>query len=38
MSIGREHLKILLRRTAIQKRIREMGRQISRDFKASASI
>jgi len=33
MSIGREHLKILLRRTAIQKRIREMGRQISRDFK-----
>ena len=33
MSIGREHLKILLRRAAIQKRIREIGRQISRDFK-----
>jgi hypoxanthine phosphoribosyltransferase len=33
MSTGREHLKILLRRAAIQKRIREMARQISRDFK-----
>lgn len=30
---GKEHLKVLLRRTAIQKRVREMGRQISRDFK-----
>lgn len=31
---GQEHLKVLLRRSAIQKRIREMGRQISRDFRA----
>lgn len=30
---GQEHLRILLRRTAIQKRIRDMGRQISRDFR-----
>jgi hypoxanthine phosphoribosyltransferase len=30
---GKEHLKVLLRRSAIQRRIREMGRQISRDFK-----
>jgi hypoxanthine phosphoribosyltransferase len=28
-----EHLRILLRRSAIQRRIREMGRQISRDFR-----
>jgi hypoxanthine phosphoribosyltransferase len=32
-SHGQEHLKVLLRRSAIQKRIREMGRQISRDFR-----
>jgi hypoxanthine phosphoribosyltransferase len=29
----REHLKILLRRTAIQKRVREVAREISRDFR-----
>jgi hypoxanthine phosphoribosyltransferase len=29
---GQEHLKVLLRRSAIQRRIREMGRQIARDF------
>jgi hypoxanthine phosphoribosyltransferase len=28
-----EHLKILIRSAAIQKRIREMGRQITRDFR-----
>lgn len=28
-----EHLKVLIRSAAIQKRIRELGRQISRDFK-----
>jgi hypoxanthine phosphoribosyltransferase len=28
-----EHLKVLIRSSAIQKRIREMGRLISRDFK-----
>ena len=28
-----EHLKVLIRSAAIQKRVREMGRQISRDFK-----
>jgi hypoxanthine phosphoribosyltransferase len=28
-----EHLRILLRRNAIERRIREMGRQISRDFR-----
>jgi hypoxanthine phosphoribosyltransferase len=33
MARGREHLKVLLRRSAIQKRIRELGRQISKDFK-----
>jgi hypoxanthine phosphoribosyltransferase len=30
---GQEHLKVLLRRSAIQRRVREMGRQISRDFR-----
>jgi hypoxanthine phosphoribosyltransferase len=33
MPRSQEHLKVLLRHTAIQKRVREMGRQISRDFK-----
>jgi hypoxanthine phosphoribosyltransferase len=28
-----EHLKILIRRTAIQKRVREVARQITRDFR-----
>ena len=32
-SKGQEHLRVLLRRSAIQKRIREMGRQMSRDFR-----
>lgn len=30
---GQEHLKILLRSSAIQKRVREMGHQISKDYK-----
>ncbi len=30
---GQEHLKVLLRRSAIQRRVREMGLQISRDFR-----
>jgi hypoxanthine phosphoribosyltransferase len=30
---GQEHLKILLRSSAIQKRVREMGAQISKDYK-----
>ena len=30
---GREHLRILLQSSAIQRRIRAMGRQITRDFK-----
>lgn len=30
---GQEHLKILLRSAAIQKRVREMGAQISKDYK-----
>lgn len=30
---GKEHLRILLRRSAIQRRIRELGAQISKDFK-----
>lgn len=30
---AREHLRILLRRRAIERRIRELGRQITRDFK-----
>ena len=32
-SHGQEHLKVLLRSSAIQKRVREMGHQISTDFK-----
>ena len=32
-SHGQEHLRILLRSSAVQKRVREMGLQISRDFK-----
>ena len=32
-SHGQEHLRILLRSSAIQKRVREMGFQISKDFK-----
>jgi len=31
--VGKEHLKVLLRRSAIQKRVREIGAQISRDFR-----
>ena len=30
---GQEHLKVLLRNSAIQKRVREMGAQISKDYK-----
>ncbi len=30
---GQEHLRVLLRRSAIQRRVREMGRQITRDFR-----
>ena len=30
---GQEHLKILLRSSAIQKRVREMGAQISKDYR-----
>lgn len=30
---GQEHLKVLLRSSAIQKRVREMGLEISKDFK-----
>lgn len=30
---GKEHLKVLLRRSAIQKRVREIGKQITRDFR-----
>ena len=30
---GQEHLKVLLRSSVVQKRVREMGRQISKDFK-----
>ena len=30
---GQEHLRILLRSAAIQKRVREMGAQISKDYK-----
>jgi hypoxanthine phosphoribosyltransferase len=32
-SHGREHLRVLLRSSAIQRRVREMGLQISKDFK-----
>jgi hypoxanthine phosphoribosyltransferase len=30
---GQEHLRVLLRSSAIQKRVREMGTQISKDYK-----
>jgi hypoxanthine phosphoribosyltransferase len=30
---GKEHLKVLLRRTAIQKRVREIGKQITKDYR-----
>jgi hypoxanthine phosphoribosyltransferase len=30
---GQEHLKVLLRSSAVQKRVREMGAQISKDYK-----
>ena len=30
---GQDHLKILIRRAAIQKRVRDVARQITRDFK-----
>ena len=30
---GQEHLKVLLRSSAIQQRVREMGAQISKDYK-----
>ncbi len=30
---GQEHLRVLLRSSAVQKRVREMGLQISKDFK-----
>lgn len=33
VSRSTEHLKILIRRTAIQKRVREVARQITRDFR-----
>ena len=33
VSRSAEHLKILIRRTAIQKRVREVARQITRDFR-----
>jgi hypoxanthine phosphoribosyltransferase len=32
-SHGQEHLKVLLRSSAIQKRVREMGHDISKDYK-----
>ena len=32
-SHGQEHLRVLLRSSAIQKRVREMGLEISKDFK-----
>ena len=32
-SRGQEHLKVLLRSSVVQKRVREMGQQISKDFK-----
>jgi hypoxanthine phosphoribosyltransferase len=32
-SRGQEHLKVLLRSSMVQKRVREMGHQISNDFK-----
>ena len=30
---GKEHLRVLLRRSAVQRRVREIGQEISRDFK-----
>jgi hypoxanthine phosphoribosyltransferase len=33
VSRNTEHLKVLIRRTAIQKRVREVARQITRDFR-----
>ena len=33
VSRSTEHLKVLIRRTAIQKRVREVARQITRDFR-----
>jgi hypoxanthine phosphoribosyltransferase len=30
---GKEHLRVLLRRSAVQRRVREIGKEISRDFK-----
>jgi hypoxanthine phosphoribosyltransferase len=30
---GKEHLKVMLRRTAIQKRVREIGKQITKDYR-----
>jgi len=33
VSRSAEHLKVLIRRTAIQKRVREVARQITRDFR-----
>ena len=30
---GKEHLKVLLRRSAIQKRVAEIGKQITRDYR-----
>jgi hypoxanthine phosphoribosyltransferase len=30
---GKEHLRILLRNSAIQKRVREMGKQITKDYR-----
>jgi hypoxanthine phosphoribosyltransferase len=30
---GKEHLKVMLRRTAIQKRVREIGGQITKDYR-----
>jgi hypoxanthine phosphoribosyltransferase len=30
---GKEHLRVLLRRGAVQRRVREMGKEISADFK-----
>jgi hypoxanthine phosphoribosyltransferase len=30
---GKEHLKVLLRRSAIQKRVQEIGKQITRDYR-----
>jgi hypoxanthine phosphoribosyltransferase len=30
---GKEHLRVLLRRSAVQRRVREIGQEISRDFR-----